>query len=296
MTSGWGSLPWGAGPWGAGGDDALRLLGALAIRENVVRLTFNVAPLLTGVLDPNDASNPERFQVVPVPGSVGFDGEAARAVLPILVERAALEGSFGAVLDVTVDRPFTAWPAEYRISCNQLRSTEGAYLEPGYTSRTFPGVYRLLRQQTLDAPVPSHDIANPQTYLSQLDPIPQAGDAKFLGVFPVSSTGAYALDEGTAQLRKRVIRRLVTRKGAFLNLPNYGVGVPQYGKRLGVAGVRQQLAVEAESQISQEPDVDAVRVTVVSDARNPSITLFRIRVKQKITGKQDAFDVPFAAV
>lgn len=294
--SGWGSMPWGAGPWGAGGAADLELLSALAIRENVVRLTFNVAPQYTKQLTPNDAANPARYQFTAQATPLGRDGEPARAVLPVLVERAKVAGSFGAVLDVTLDRPMSPWPARYIVAVNQLVSIDGALLGVGKTSLTFDAVYRELRPQSASDPTPSRDIANPQTYSAQLDPLPQAGDPLALGVIPIDASGDYAFDQGISQLRKRVYRRMLTRKGAFPALPNYGVGVPTYGKRLGVEGVRQQIADEAQKQIAQEPDVAAVSVTAVTSAQNPAVTIFRIKVRVAGSGGDVQFDLPFAPV
>ncbi len=294
MPGGWGSSPWGAGPWGSGGALDLELQSALAIRENVVRLTFNVAPLFNKQLTPNDASNPARYQFVAQPTPLGLDGEPARAVRPVLVERAAVAGSFGAVLDVTLDRPLSPWPTRYLVAVNQLVSTSGALLSPSASSRSFDGVYRMLRPQSTTSPTPSRDIANPQTYQAQLDPIPQAGDPIALGVIPIDASGDYAFDEGVTQLKKRVLRRLLTAPGAFPALPDYGVGVPLYGKRLGSAAARQQIAIDAQSQIAKEPDVAAVRVTVVSSAENPAVTLVQVRVKMAGSAGTVEFDVPFA--
>ena len=293
--SGWGSEPWGAGPWGGGDGDALRLLSAVAVRENVVRLEFNQAPEFTWLLTSNDASNPERYSIKALV-SVGRDGEMARAVRPALVERALVSGALGRFIDVVVDRPFSPWGAEYLVACNQLRTYAGGLLDATKSSARFVGVYRTLRQQSTSNATPSRDFANPFTYTAQLGQ-PLAGDQLLLGVIPIGSDGDYALDEGLVQVKKRIFRRLLTRKGAFAALPEYGVGVPTYGKRLGVAGVRQQLAAEAERQIKLEPDVEDARVNVVSDAKNPSVTIFQVRVR--ITGSQgrfQQFDIPFAPV
>ncbi len=293
---GWGSLPWGAGPWGAGGAADLELLDALAIRENVVRLTFNVAPQFTKLLTPNDASNPKRFQFTPQALPLGLDGQAARAVLPVLVERPRVAGAFGTILDVTLDRMMSPWPSQYIVAVNQLVSVDGALLASGKTSRMFVAVYRTLRPQSTSDPTPSRDIANPQTYQAQLDPLPQAGDPLALGVIPIDSSGDYAFDSGITQLKKRVFRRLLTPKGAFSALPNYGVGVPTYGKKLALEGVRQEIAQEAQKQISQEPDVAAVSVTAITSPENPACTIFRIRIRVAGSAGNAEFDVPFTPV
>jgi len=295
--AGWGSAPWGAGPWGAGGFADLELQHALAIRENVVRLTFNVAPQFTRLLTPNDAANPKRFQFTPIAppnGPIGLDGLPARTVLPVLVTRAAVAGSFGAVLDVTLDRPLSPWPCKYIVACNQLVSVDGALLRKA--SVVFDAVYRTLRPQDASDPSPSRDIANPQTYSAQLDPLPQAGDPLALGVIPIDASGDYAFDQGITQLKKRIFRRLLTVPGKFPAIPNYGIGVPSYGKKLSVEGVRQEIIQEAEKQIRQEPDVAEVKITALTSPENPAITIFRIRVRVAGSQGQTTFDVPFSPV
>lgn len=294
--SGWGALPWGAGPWGAGGADALELLSALAIRENVIRLAFNVAPQFTRLLTPNDAANPKRFQVTAVPSPLGADGLPVRSVLPVLVELAKIPGSFGSVIDITIDRPMSPFPARYLVAVNQLASADGAPLAIGQTSRGFIAVYRELRAQSVAEPSPSRDIANPQTYQAQLDPLPQAGDPLALGVIPIDASGDYAFDSGVTQLKKRVFRRLVTVKGRFPAIPDYGIGVPSYGKRLGTAAIRQQICEEAKKQLALEPDIAAVSVTAKSDAKEPSVTIFQIRIQVAGSLANVQFDVPFAPI
>lgn len=296
MSNGWGFLPWGAGPWGAGGGNDLQLLRAVAVRENVVRLEFSEAPMFTRLLTPNDAANPERYSITALT-STGLDGEQARDVRPAVIERPRIAGAFGRFIDVVTDRPFSPWNSLYIVACNQLMTYSGGLLDPDKSSFRFAGVYRQLRQQSMENPAPSRDFANPQTYTAQLDPLPQAGDPFALGVIPVGSDGDYAFDDGMVQVKKRIFRRLLTRKGAFPSLPDYGVGVPSYGKKLSIAGVRQALAAEAERQIKLEPDVVEARVTVLTDITHPEITIFRIRVRiSGAQGKPQQFDIPFAPV
>jgi len=295
-VSGWGSLPWGAGPWGAGGGAELAIVGVLAVRENVARIFFNVAPLFNRLLSPNDASNPKRFRFVAQALPLGNDGEPARAVLPVRVDRPKIANSLGTILDVTLDRPMSPWPARYLVSVNQLVSADGSLLAVGGTSMMMEAVYRTLRPQSTSDPSPSRDIANPQTYSAQLDPLPQAGDPLALGVIPIDASGDYAFDQGITQLKKRIFRRLLTPRGSFLALPEYGVGIGLYGKQLSVEAVRQQICEEAQKQIAQEPDVAAVRVTALTDLTNPAVTIFRIKVR--VSGSQGItqFDIPFAPV
>lgn len=291
-VSGWGSAPWGLGPWGAGAVDALELLGALAVRENVVRLSFNVAPHYTGLLTQNDAANPARYVLTPQGAPEAISGGPARPVLPVQVQVAAVAGSGGRLLDVVLDRPLSPWATRYAITVNLLRSYDGAMLDPSKASAVFDGLYRQLRPADASAPTPSRDVANPWGYQAQLSAgvVPSMGD---LGVFPVDASGDYAFDQGIQQLKKRIFRRLNTPKNAFPSLPGYGVGVPTYSKRLGTEAIRQQIVADAQAQLSSEPDVAAVSVKAFTPAGNPSVTIFRVQVRMAGSAGDTTFDFPY---
>lgn len=291
---GWGSMPWGAGPWGDGGEDALRLLDALAVRENVVRLTFNLAPFYTGLQTLNDAANPARYVFIPQDAPEAISGGAARAVLPVRVDRPAISGAGGRILDVTLDRPLSPWASRYRVAVNLLLAIDGTPLDPAAASRIFDGLYRQLRPADPSAPTPSRDVANPWTYQAQLGAgAVLAGEPQVLGVFPLDASGDYAQDQGLQQLKKRVFRRLNTRKNAFPSLPGYGVGVPSYGKRLASEAIRQQIAADAQAQLSTEPDVVAAAVTSFTDPKQPSVTIFRVKVRMAGSAGEATFDFPY---
>lgn len=286
-TKGWGGLPWGAG------GTALRLLTAEAVRENVVRLGFNQAIRFSGVFDPGDAANPERYVINAVAGTVGLDELPVRDVSPIVAELAAVESGGGSFIDVTLDRPMSPYPCRYVATVNQIVSETGTLLEPGFTTLSYFSVFKGLPVIAMDLAVARRDFANPQTFESLLDPLPVTNDPTLLGGYPVDDGGDYAIDEGLTSYKKRVIRRLTTRKGAFAHLPNYGVGVPDRVKRLGGSSYRQALAADAESQIKEEPETLAVSVRAISDPNYPSLLILRVRAKTN-TGEEMKKDVPFA--
>lgn len=111
-----------------------------------------------------------------------------------------------------------------------------------------------------------------------------------LGVTTLGEDGDYASDLPPATLKKRVVRRLITKKDAYAHLPGYGVGIPQMAKQLARPGVLALKAAEAESQISQEPDVRSVSCTaqIVN-----GIAWFRVAVVPRV-GRPTTFKVPFA--
>lgn len=296
MSGGWGLGPWGLAPWGTGIVDPLRITNAVAIRDNTVRLTFNVAPLFSGILDDGDASDSERYAVVPVVGTIGADGLAPRAVTPCLIEQAPVVGSLGKYLDVTVDRPFSPYSGQYLVSANGIRSITGMLLDPTYASFTFYGLSRGLPVQRQDAVLSSRDIANTQDRSGTLGSIPTPSSELVLGTIGVDSQGDLAFDNGMVGYRKRVLRRCLTRKGGFSHLPEYGVGVPDAVKQLGKSGTRESLAAEAESQIQQEPETKSVQCQFVRDENAVGLYWLKIKATTIFSTEVISLDVPFLAI
>jgi hypothetical protein len=155
-----------------------------------------------------------------------------------------------------------------------------------------PAVFKEIVAPQVETGRVSRDFANPQTLRGSLASGVSTPDAPLLGTFRVDAQGDYAFDEGTEGLRKRILRRLVTMRGGFAHLPNYGVGVPALGKRLAVAATLASVAADAEAQILSEPDVAEASVRPFVDPQAPSIVRLQIRVRTK-EGKPSAFDVPF---
>lgn len=290
---GWGSSGFGATPWGATSVSSLQLLAALAVRENTVRLTFNTGVEYTGILNAGDGANVKRYAVNAVSG-IGLDGEAIRPVSPVTVEPASIPESYGAVIDLTVDRAFTAFPSIYRVSVQGINGIGGVLLDPSASSLTFNGARRTRPKPRIDHVTGSRDIANPQTRASLLDPLPNTTDGLLLGVYPVDETGDIAFDEGLDSYRKRVFRRCMTRKGTFAWIPNYGVGVPGLLKKLSRAGARDALAADAENQILEEPETLSVEARFESDPRNSGLFWLRLRIRTIFSPTPLELGVPFS--
>jgi len=123
------------------------------------------------------------------------------------------------------------------------------------------------------------DLANPQL---QAD---AAGNVVALGTLQVDSTGDLALETGVPYLRKRVLRRLTTPVGAFLDLVGYGLAIPS--KRNLRASEMIRLKVLAQQQIQQEPDVLSVSISV-SNPR-PGVVILFVRI-ETVAGLTDQFE------
>lgn len=279
--AGWGLGPWGLSGWGVPGlGDGLELILAQAVRDNVVRLYFNRPIYFSRLSNPGDAALIERYELQTVAGTVGEDGLPVRPVSPAVAELATVEGAMGQAIDLTVDRMFSPYPAEYVVVVNGLRATTGEVLTPGRTSFQFYGLAEFVPDLTPGEILVRGDIANPQTREAVGVGV-ALSEITALGSYPVDETGDYALDQGLTSYRKRIFRRLTTRRGAFAHLPDYGVGLVEQVKKLARAGTREALAAEAEAQIRQEPETAAVSVTVSQSLTEPGLSFFVVRARTK---------------
>lgn len=296
MGSGaWGEGSWGAGSWGGGPGSGITFVDVVAIRENAIRVEFDQAVNFTQLLGSDDASRPDLWTVTEFANSTGLSGDHARPVRIVRVELAGDEdgvadADYGRFVNLVLDRPMTAFPSVYSITWTDIFAADLDSSTSG--GADCYGVYRLLEQPQIQTAKPSRDFANPQTTLAATTSLPRPNAPSALGSFGVDDTGDYALDEGIVNLKKRIIRRLMTRKGAFAHLPNYGVGIPDAAKKLGQAVVLASLKADAEVQIAQEPDVLQSKIVILIRSDTPHLCRFRVAVKPKV-GRPIAFEVPF---
>lgn len=288
---GFGDDLWGQGAWGGAIEGVLAVVGALASRENVVSLFFSRPVYASGLFDAADAADPSHYAITAVGASRGADGRPARPVR--VVEATAVVPPAPPVtaqhvagqVDLTLDRPLSPYPAVYVVAASGLVTPDlSLLLVDDYASATIAAVFRQVVTPSITTPAPNRDFANPQT--AKVLP------TDVLGVIRIGDDGDYALDAGLLAYKKRVFRRLITRPGSFVHLGSYGVGVPSYGKRLGLASVRESIAVLAEQQIALEPETAAVRVRLVDDA---APGLVRVQIVARLRGGQALkFGFPFS--
>lgn len=274
---GFGSGAFGDMSWGDGDGGSFALVSAMAIRENVVRLTFSAAIKFTGLLDPGDGSAPELYSVtLNDTNAVGIDGKPARQVNVATVAR----GPGLDQVDVTVDRSFSHFPVQYIVAVSGLTSIDGDPLGDD-TLIVFDGLHRALIPNTAALAVPRRDIASPNDLEALAESeIPDIETAA-LGVFAFDTAGDYAADAGTTSFRKRVFRRCFTEPDSFAHLPGYGVGVLGMVKRLGRRELQQTTAHRAEQQILEEPEAVSASVSFVPDVDEPHLFRMVIRAQSK---------------
>ena len=99
------------------------------------------------------------------------------------------------------------------------------------------------------------------------------------GALQIDAGGDYVLQQGTALVRKLVIRRLITRPGDFYHLPDYGLGLrikePVPGEIITLRG-------EIERQVELEPDVEAALATL---SFSGNVLTIQVKVVLKTTGE-----------
>jgi hypothetical protein len=221
----WGSGDWGASAWGEGEtslSSTFFLNDAIAIAENRVRLTFSGVPYYSRLFDLYDGSDARRFVITEVAGTSGMDGNAVRLVTPAFVEKVIGDP---VSLDVILDRPMTPYPAQYIVTVTGVATgTPPALMliNASSTTKQFFSTYKLLNRPVIETGTKSRDFASPQTRTDAFDPLPNPNNPLNLGTFPVDDTGDYAFDEGLASFKKRVIRRIISRKNSFAHIPEYG--------------------------------------------------------------------------
>lgn len=284
MILGWGLGPYGWVGWGVSApSDKLILLSAEAIRENCVRLNFNQVLAYTDVRGLVDAADPENYAIEPVEGTIGEDGLPARPVFPVLVEQTTDPFVNGRSIDVWLDRRLSPYPAQYRAFARRSVAANGVPLLN--ESAFFFGV-NWQPPTPANAIAPATDFANPG-YESSAIP----GSTQILGVYPTTSQGDYATDRDLVSYKKRIIRRITTRRGRFAHLPNYGVGLLDQIKQLAKPSVRQTIAAEAEAQIREEPETINVQVTITAHSTASGLFFFRVKARTKVFGDVN-LDIP----
>lgn len=286
--SGWGSGSWGSTPWGSGAD-VPRLLAAVAIRENLVRLTFDAAILYDRTGGPRDGARSSLYAVTPVAGTVGFDGEPARRVL---VGRADRAGGGGAEVDLWLDRALTHYPARYLASAHGVYGASGVPIDSKATSATFLGVRagEAPRDPAAGALAVGADIALPQTAAAALA---ARVSGAMLGSYAVDATGDFAFDQGVQSLIKRILRRLFAEPGAYAHLgATYGGGLRRLAKKLATPNARADLQRLAAEQAKAEPEVADATASLRQVA--PDAWELRLSVRTRF-GQDFSFPVPVAS-
>jgi hypothetical protein len=224
---------------------------------NSVDLVFSWPPKHTDPADPSDGINLDNYTVT---GPVSPLDERLLQSVVYLGDN---------TLRLYFDGPLV--PGElYAIAIANVEASGGGALTPDPTNISFVAFGADAEPVPLERqPAGAWDIRNPQTAADA----PQNAD---LGTFVIDDTGDLGVETRRRYLRKRVFRRLTTRKGSNVLEPGYGLEYEAKG--LQTPARLRRLQQDAETQLRQEPGVRGVRASVAQDAVAPGIVVLTVRV------------------
>lgn len=105
--------------------------------------------------------------------------------------------------------------------------------------------------------------------------------------------GDYAEVSGLENLRRAIVRRLITRPGEYRVNPHYGVGLPSYIKKPMTTTLLAELTQRIVEQVSQDRRVDrVVEVKLTPTLFGGSISGLRVGVVVQALGRTVNFS-PF---
>lgn len=252
---GYGDSPYGTGSYGGSLSAIFTVVSAWAITTHAVRVTLSSSPIAVDQFAAGDALNPQSWSIV--------DNTTGRV---LTVVYASMHDA--TTVDVTTLEPLGDHLEEHEVTGVGLISTSGLGLTSP-TSATFAGVV-----QTID-PVDrvrlqdfrDRDIANP--------PFQIARETGVAGTLQYGADGDLNTEAGKPLIRKLVLRRMFTPRGAFKHLPDYGIGLAEKEPITG-GGDLQALLREIEDQAKREPDVQTASARGSLSRSNVLIIQLRI--------------------
>lgn len=264
---GWGRDQWGLGPWGAAVPIApLAIANARALSTREIEVTLDREPQTLAPTVAGDALNPATWTVQRLDNGFIFS--------VIAVAQTATE-----VVVLTLLQDLGSSRVQHRVLSTTLLDFDGNPISnPPLNRFDFAGV---LDAEAKDALVRARrgsnamrDIANPP--LPARDPMTSIG-----GTFIINSGGDYELESGAPLLRKLIIRRLITPRGGFFHLPDYGIGLGV--KDLLPAADLQKLRADIQREVLREPEVEEAGVRLRLGTQN-DLTV-DIRAKTRPSGE-----------
>lgn len=271
-----GTGPFGTMPMGTAMAPPVAITKAESVAENRIRLYFAIAPLARNIGEYNDALDPEHYTLTVQEETVDRVGQPTR---PTRVVAAVPVDEL--TIDLILDRPMSSYGSLYTLSVEGLVDTTGAPLAD--QDFIILGVFKGIPAVGRDVVYNNRDLAYA---------VPVEGAEPSTGGLQLDHRNDIGVDAGIIAWKKRVTRRLTTRKGEFTQHPNYGVEALNRVKQLAVPGIREALAVDAEEQIRLEPETRSASV-ILQPGSVPGV--FYYRIKADTVFGMTAFDVPVAS-
>lgn len=262
---GYGTSAYGTSSYGSL-SGALSVVNAFATTTNTVRVTFTVAPLAVSVSGLGDALNPATWAVT---------NPTTTFTVTSVVKVSST------VFDVYVLEAFASVLVTHTVSAPTLLKPDLDLISPP-TSSTFLGL------TSLAAVAPAAEAAARGLNLVDVANRPTQIADQLGGTLVMTSGGDYASETGASLLRKLIIRRLMTMRGEFFHLPNYGLGLAV--KEPLPVGETIKLRAEIERQIQLEPEVSSVSANVIL---SPASGILTVLIAATVRQTGERIDVPF---
>lgn len=264
---GWGKDPWGTGIWaGVVPAPPLVLDSAVAISTKEVEVTFNRDPQIIAPTADGDALNPNTWVIQRLDDGFFFSILGVLQTEPLKI-----------VINVLQD--FGPSTVQHRVLSTTLLDSEGNPISsPPLNSADFAGI---LAAEAKDAPTRARNQSNAIRDIANPPVPPNVMGTNVGGTLVINSAGDYELESGNPLLKKLIIRRLITLRGGFFHLPDYGVGLGS--KELLPAANLIQLRAEIIRQIQREPEVEDASVRLLLGTQND----LTVRIGAKLRASED---------
>lgn len=272
-----------AGPFG--GPGIITILGVLPVGINEAIVVFDKPPLADDSEGFNSATNTKNWDIEAIDPSIPSTSDPSIIYIPPKEVVPTYDPGVGACElddeDATQIHVFTEGPMEPRVRYKIMvqPSVEGADCE------TLAGVDTFEFQAPSRGPRRASRFVQEDRYRDldmQFFPV---DEKQAQGTWRHEPSGDIAIQDGEASLKKRVIRRILTTRGAFAHLPNYGID-PMV-KSLARSGNIQALINDIAEQVRQEPDVSQVGVSAERSS-TPGLLDLAIYIRRR-----ELFDVRF---
>lgn len=244
---------WGGSTWG-GLTVAIALDHAAAVGPKLVDVWLTGTPRADSPYNPGDALNPATWRVVRNDSGDSFTVVSATRVSALRYRLQVIE-------------PLGGTTVEHTVSTSTLRAINGTLCVSPREADFFG----------IDSDQGTQFSVSARPIDIKTDAIAATAYAVGGGI-GMGEDGDYQTHSGNELLRKLIIRRLVTPKGAFFHLPNYGLGLPL---KLPLRTSRlNELKADIEEQCLLERDVlgAACSITITADG----FLVIGLRVRRKV--------------
>lgn len=230
---GYGDSPFGIGPWGGAlAVTTISVSAAWAITTHAVRVVLTSEPLHTDTFAPGDAQNPLTWTLVDL-----TTGRSLTVVTASMHDATSV--------DLTTIEPLGDHLEAHVVTAVGLLSVDG-FVVTAPADAQFLGVVQTIDPSEQRADFRDRDLANP--------PFQTGRGTGYAGTLMIGDDGDFDTEAGDPLIRKLILRRMGTVRGAFRHLPTYGLGLREK-EPIGGGGDLLALLRDAEEQARQEPDV-----------------------------------------